>query len=76
MDGEDQELDEWSEGDEDDDDWPEYDAAFDAVGRRRCMHEATSQIPGLGRCHGCLADMRELQSCDACFVEICNQCRT
>lgn len=72
--GEDSEENEDHE-DSEEEDWPDYRAAVDPLGRPACLH---LRMDPLGedvdfRCHGCLKS-RPLRSCTDCGLELCERC--
>ncbi|KEF58307.1 uncharacterized protein A1O9_06233 [Exophiala aquamarina CBS 119918] len=64
------------ENNDEEEDWPDFRAAVDMLGRPTCLHWSTDAV-GLDSpeaCHGCLSLTQDLQSCTDCHVELCEMC--
>lgn len=64
------------ENNEEEEEWPDFRAAVDMLGRPTCLHWSTDAV-GLDNpeaCHGCLRLTEDLQSCNDCHVELCEMC--
>lgn len=71
--------DETAEGghhDEEEEEWPDFRAAVDLLGRPTCLHWNTEalELETAEACHGCLRFSDELKGCNDCQLELCEMC--
>lgn len=63
---------------EDEEEWPNYRAAVDPLGRPTCLHWNSEPLDTgeMDTCHGCLRPVNDVRSCNDCAVELCMRCLT